>query len=139
MKKTISMQMMGLAAAAALSAGCATTPPAMESQLTHEWVAESRAAAVNFEGNNQACVKKAQSLAGPIIRLKTRTLTNVSRIWYSNGADGYFGGAVDDMMIVVNGTSGSEEPRGLLNHSRGVLCWVTHHRGGKPTASPNSA
>ena len=25
---------------------------------THEWVAESRAAAVNFEGNNQACVEK---------------------------------------------------------------------------------
>jgi hypothetical protein len=53
-----------------------------------------------------------------------------SRIWYTNGADGYFGGAVDDNMIIVNGTSGSEEPRGLLNHSRGVLCWVTHHRGG---------
>ena len=35
-----------------------------ESQLTHEWVAESRAAAVNFEGNNQACVEKSQSLAG---------------------------------------------------------------------------
>jgi uncharacterized lipoprotein YajG len=64
MKKIISMQVMGLAAAAALTAGCATTPPVMESQLTHEWVAESRAAAVNFEGNNQACVEKAQSLAG---------------------------------------------------------------------------
>ena len=41
---------------------------------------------------------------------------------------------MDDMMIVMNGTSGLEleELRGLLNHSRGVLCWVTHHRGGKP-------
>jgi len=64
MKKLISMQVMGLAAAAALSTGCATTPAALESQLTHEWVAESRAAAVNFDGNNQACVEKAQSLAG---------------------------------------------------------------------------
>ena len=42
MKRMISLQVMGLAAAAALSAGCATTPPALESQLTPEWVAESR-------------------------------------------------------------------------------------------------
>ena len=64
MKKDTSMRVMGLAGTVALTVGCATTPPALESQLTHEWVAESRAAAVNFEGNNQACVEKSQSLAG---------------------------------------------------------------------------
>jgi uncharacterized lipoprotein YajG len=62
--KKMTIRLGALALASSLFAGCATSTPTTTSQLTHEWVAESRAAALNFQGNNQACVEKSQSLAG---------------------------------------------------------------------------
>lgn len=53
----------GMALIVGVLAGCAATGNGMHPhQVTHEWVANDRVAAVNFADNNSACQQGAQSV-----------------------------------------------------------------------------